>query len=294
MGGLVLRLLLSGALVYTLVFLAFAVLPVDPARAVLGPAADPSAVEDLRMRYGLDRPILERFAQVALAQIQGDFGASVIWGQPVWDVLGPAMGRTLARLFVALGLGLAAAAMVSSYVVSRDVRGVRSFLMVVAGAPGFVSLILILSFLTDSFSAPPSTNPTLYEAVAVLWASVMTAAIVGLPLMERLDFRRNRTRQAEFLLFLHAPPDAVTGILMRGAWPTALAATANAATGALTVLAFAEYVFGLEGFAIPFFRACLSGDLAIVTFGSLMLAWCFLTLQTTVEAAARWMDRRLN
>ena len=51
-GRFIFRLVLASILIYSLVFMAFAVLPVDPARALLGPVAEPSAVEALRQLRG--------------------------------------------------------------------------------------------------------------------------------------------------------------------------------------------------------------------------------------------------
>ncbi|TIN82144.1 MAG: ABC transporter permease, partial [Mesorhizobium sp.] len=44
------------------VFAATQYLPGDPARAALGPKADPSAVEALRREFGMDRPAVVQYA----------------------------------------------------------------------------------------------------------------------------------------------------------------------------------------------------------------------------------------
>lgn len=288
-----LRVVAASILVYAFVFLAFAVLPLDPARAVLGPMADTSAVEALNARYGFDRPVIERFVRVATGLLRGDFGVSITWGRPVGDLLASSLATTLARLLLALALGLALVRVLLPITVARDLNVVSAVWMAVAGVPGFIALVLTLAFFGSAFALPPSTNRWLYEALAVGWVAIFTSAMVGLSMRERLEFRQRRSRQAEFLLHLRAPPRELVQILLRGAWPTAFAATANAATGALTTLAFAEYVFGLPGFSITYFRACESGDVAVVCFGSLFLAWCLLAFHMCAEMAARWNDRRL-
>ena len=62
-GKKILQLAVTLLLVSILTFLAFQVIPGDPARAILGINASESQVEALRMRMGLDRPPLERFLE---------------------------------------------------------------------------------------------------------------------------------------------------------------------------------------------------------------------------------------
>jgi peptide/nickel transport system permease protein len=60
------------------VFLATEVLPGDPATTALGRFATPEAVEDLRGRLGLDRPLLVRYADWVVGLLRGDLGDSVV------------------------------------------------------------------------------------------------------------------------------------------------------------------------------------------------------------------------
>jgi peptide/nickel transport system permease protein len=62
----------AGAIViYTMVFFAMAVLPVDPARAILGPFASAPAVEQLRAELGLNRPLPERYFRSVFSMLRG-------------------------------------------------------------------------------------------------------------------------------------------------------------------------------------------------------------------------------
>ena len=59
-----------------LVFAAFAVIPGDPATAMLGTQATPEKLAALREQMGLNEPLLVRFGSWAVNFIQGDFGTS--------------------------------------------------------------------------------------------------------------------------------------------------------------------------------------------------------------------------
>ncbi len=57
-----------------------------------GEAIDQAALEVLRQRYGLDKPVIVRFFYWFGRVLQGDFGYSFMWEKPVKDLIG-------ARLF---------------------------------------------------------------------------------------------------------------------------------------------------------------------------------------------------
>jgi len=69
--------------VATLVFSLIHLIPGDPAQAMLGEAATPQDVEELRHRLGLDRPLLEQYGAFLGGVARGDLGISLRTGQPV-------------------------------------------------------------------------------------------------------------------------------------------------------------------------------------------------------------------
>jgi peptide/nickel transport system permease protein len=73
--------LLAG--IFLLSFILFEIVPVDPARTLLGPNASTSAVERLRKELGLDRPLLERLIGRADAVAHLDLGKSYFDGRSV-------------------------------------------------------------------------------------------------------------------------------------------------------------------------------------------------------------------
>ena len=87
MAGFILRRLLMALptliLVGVAVFVLVRMIPGDPAALMLGDAADAAALEALRARMGLDRTIPEQFLLWAGDILQGDFGRSIVNGEPV-------------------------------------------------------------------------------------------------------------------------------------------------------------------------------------------------------------------
>src|SRR4030088_165336 len=64
-------------------FLLTRALPGDPAAYFAGPAATKEAVEQVRVKLGLDKPLLVQFVRYVGDLARGDLGASLTTGQPV-------------------------------------------------------------------------------------------------------------------------------------------------------------------------------------------------------------------
>ncbi|GHG59914.1 ABC transporter permease [Sinomonas cellulolyticus] len=92
-----------------LVFSAVQSLPGDAATQILGQNATPEAVATLRAQLGLDRSPLARFGSWLGGALTGDFGTSLVSGQPVGPEVGRALLNTalLAGTTIVLGFTLA-------------------------------------------------------------------------------------------------------------------------------------------------------------------------------------------
>src|SRR5690242_14330841 len=72
---------LIGVVIVT--FLLTRALPGDPAAYFAGPSADKVAIEQIRVKLGLDQPLVVQFGRYVQDLAQGDFGQSLTTGQPV-------------------------------------------------------------------------------------------------------------------------------------------------------------------------------------------------------------------
>ena len=79
--------LLTLVIVSFLLFLAFELIPGDPARAKLGTDATPEQLAALRAQMGLDRPLMERYVTWLFAFFTGDFGTSYSYSMPVREMI---------------------------------------------------------------------------------------------------------------------------------------------------------------------------------------------------------------
>lgn len=72
---------LIGVVVVT--FLLTRALPGDPAAYFAGPAATPEAIQEVRVKLGLDKPLIKQFGSYVVDLAHGNLGTSLTTGQPV-------------------------------------------------------------------------------------------------------------------------------------------------------------------------------------------------------------------
>ena len=106
---------LSGALpsvfgVIVVTFVMTRALPGDPAAFFAGPAASVEAIQEIRVKLGLDRSVFRQFIRYVSEIMQGDFGTSLTTGQRVLQDLltrlPASLELTLCALCLAVGVAL--------------------------------------------------------------------------------------------------------------------------------------------------------------------------------------------
>ena len=99
------------ALMSFIVYLLIGLMPGDPINMMISGDPKMTSADAARLRavYGIDKPLLERYAAWALQALQGNFGYSRSFGQPVLDVLGPRLVNTLELAGIAFVLSIAIA-----------------------------------------------------------------------------------------------------------------------------------------------------------------------------------------
>ncbi len=89
-------------LLSVLVFAWLRSLPGGPAGALLGDKATPESVASLNRVLGLDQPIPVQYLRFLGRAVTGDFGSSLVTGDPVLAEIGRALPATIELAFVAL------------------------------------------------------------------------------------------------------------------------------------------------------------------------------------------------
>lgn len=190
-----LGLLLVAVALFTFLLLSFS--PIDPVRAYIGAdmmqiSADQQAL--IAERWGLDQPLWQRFIDWIGQLMQGNLGRSLVFNQPVSEVIATRFQASLQMLAIAwllsgvlgLALGILAGAMAESWV---D-RLIRLYAYTLASAPTFwVALLLLIVFAVGwkiapiCCAVPPgvrSQDVTFWQHLHHLLLPAMTLSIVGI------------------------------------------------------------------------------------------------------------------
>ncbi|MCH2394102.1 ABC transporter permease [Oceanibaculum sp.] len=169
-------------------------MPGDPIDLMI--QADPNLtsadIARLKALYGLDRPILERYANWASAALSGDFGYSRQFSRPVLEVLVPRLGNTLllmgASFVLAIAIALPLGVLAASRPGSLADRIVNLFCFAGISVPPFwLALLLIMLFavtlgwLPAGGAAPAGMeNPGLADRLPYLVLPVITLTLASL------------------------------------------------------------------------------------------------------------------
>jgi len=160
--GLVLVLFGVSLLVFSMV----ALLPGDPATAILGPYATPARVQQLQHELGLGGSLPERYFAWLTRLFRGDFGRSYALERPVLDVVLERLGPTLLLAFAALGFGTLLGLLLGSVAAAR--RGTL--------ADRCLTLLALLGISTPSFWMAMLLMLVFAVRLAIFPASGMSSA----------------------------------------------------------------------------------------------------------------------
>jgi peptide/nickel transport system permease protein len=189
-GGYLLRkvgwALLTIAVVITFNFVLFRVLPGDPAKSGLrDPRLSPTAVEALRERFGVDRPLFldldgggevldSQFTAYLGALAQGDLGTSYAFrDQPVVDLIGQSLVNTLWLVLPSQVLAIAIGTVLGLLAAWRRGRpldlGLLTFSLFMWSLPTFFLGIILLVAGANWFGLPTAGRITIGADFASFW-----------------------------------------------------------------------------------------------------------------------------
>ncbi|GAA2167320.1 MULTISPECIES: ABC transporter permease [Glycomyces] len=273
------RIGLGAVQVLAVACLAFALvelLPGDAAVALAGDQPDPAAIARIREQMHLDEPALARLRDWLGGLLTGDFGASLVSGRPVADLLATALRPTLVLavstlvllLPLSIGLGVAAARRQGRW----PDRVITTFTVGLYSVPEFALAVLLVSVFAIGLAWLPPTAvgvPSLLAEPAVLVLPLLVllarpicsiARLVRAGMIEALDSeyvahaRRVGIPERRVVL-AHALPNAITPATAQ------IARTADWLLGGVIVV---ESVFVIPGLGTALVDAVNARDLPVV------------------------------
>lgn len=296
---------LGGALavllaVATLAFAALQFIPGDPAEAALGGPGSQASAEALaaaRAEFGLDRPLIVQYADFLWRLVRGDLGVSYAQRIPVGDVLGNAIGPTLALAGAALLLAWVLA-LVSVFVASGHSRGARAVAsaldLVAAAMPNFwlASLLVLLFAGVLGWLPPVSTGGIEGIVLPALSLAIPTAGFIAQVCRAGVD----EARHAPFIESARARGETEFGVRVRhvlrhGVVP-GLNLTAWALGSLLGGAAVIEIIFARPGLGRTLVNAVLARDIPVVLGVVLFAALAYVVVALVTDLAVARVDPR--
>jgi len=295
-------LLATSFLVFVLVDLA----PGDPALAALGVGASAQQRHAYIVAHGLDAPLPVRFVRFLADLAHGDFGYSLVTGQPVAPQLATAVPITVQLALLALALALAVALGLGVWsAIVRDgrldalVRGVSIALL---AAPAFwVGLLLInlfavgLGWLPFGGYTPPGEGLGLWARGLVLPVIALAMPLAGIftrmirsAVVEELSKDYVRTAYG-----LGLPPHVVVGRnVLRNALITPLTVLGLWVGYLLAGAVLIETVFSVPGIGRLLVQGVLTSDLNVIRMVALVTVGLFLLANLLVDVGQVLLDPR--
>jgi len=292
-----------------IVFLIMALIPGDPATAILGPYATPENVARLRQDLGLDHSLPVRYATWLGNVLAGDFGRSSSLNRPVLDEVTERFAATLvlagAALVLASVLGLLAGILSAVRQFGLADKLVTLAVLVGISMPTFwLGLLLILVFAVRWRLLPVSGMVSIYgggDLPDLLWHLALpaaTLAIVAAGVIARLTrsamlevLRQDfvRTARAKGL----TERRVVFGHALRSAMVTVIPVIGIQAGFVLGGAVYIETVFQWPGIGRMLVNAIATRDVLLVQGGVLVVAASYVLFNLLADILQRLLDPRI-
>lgn len=304
------RLLLSVPtllLVSMVVFSLLAVLPGDPVAAILGMEATPEAAAALRLKLGLDDPLLVQYGRWLWAVLHGDLGRSFIDNTPVADALWQrlpvtielAIGSFLVAVIIAVPAGILSAARPRGW---ANAIGTLIALFGMSVPHFWLGMLFIILFAVKLGWLPASGFvPLSVDWHANLIAMIMPMVVTGLresailmrmvrsSLLEVLNEDYIRTAFSKGL----RDWQVVLGHALRNAMIPVVTASGLMVSGMLGGLVITESIFGIPGMGKMIVDAIFQRDYVTVQAGVLAATVMVVIVNLCVDLLYSVIDPRI-
>jgi peptide/nickel transport system permease protein len=284
------------------IFVVMELLPGDAATAILQrEAADPVVLAQLREEYGLDRPLVVRYADWIAGAAQGDLGVSLGSGQPITSVIDTPLKNTAVLLLVTLLLMFPFAVLLGTIsALRRDTwldGGVQSFTLILASLPSFVVGILLILLFSFTWKVLPAVSLDLDPrsialpvATLVLGWVPLTARMVRTGVLQVLDSDFVQMARLKGI----SEPRIVTRHVLPNSLVPAIQAFALTAASMPAGIIIVEFLFAFHGLGNTLVQGVENRDAAIVEAVTLMLVVVYVVANLLSDLATILLTPRLR
>ncbi len=294
--------------VATLVFFMLRILPGDPLAAMLF-EADPTAAEELRIKFGLDRPLIVQYWNWFSLLLQGDMGASIYGSRvPVSQILLEAAPRTLSLAILAFFVAMIIAVPAGIISALRRGRPVDHGVTVIAflglSMPDFwLGILLIILFAANLGWLPAIGYAPMSEGLWEWFKHLIMPAIAAGSAFSAVIARMIRSSmlevlKTEYVRVANAKGLKPRSVIMRHALPNALIpviTVVGIAFGLLMASAVVvETVFAIKGLGRVLIEGILNRDYPVVQGAILAVSFIFVFVNLLVDILYGVIDPRIR
>jgi peptide/nickel transport system permease protein len=293
-----------------LAFLMMALIPGDPARAILGSYATPENVATLERQLNLDRPMPVQYVTWLGNILTGDFGRSYSLNRPVLDEILDRFAATMllagAAFILMLLLGLSAGIIAAVKQYRWQDRAATVAALVGLSMPSFwLAMILIsifsvrLGWFPASGMRPAFGDPSLLDLLRHLALPASALALVASGVVARLT----RSAMLEVLRQDYVRTATAKGlrprvVVMRHAFRNALVAIVPVIGVQIGFLlggaVYIETVFSWPGIGRMLVTAISTRDVLLVQGGVVVVAFTYVLINLTADLVQASLDPRIR
>ncbi|MBS8225341.1 ABC transporter permease [Vannielia litorea] len=296
--------------VSVLVFFIMAMIPGDPALAILGAYATPENVAKLNADLGLDKPLVQRYFIWLGNMLTGDFGRSYSQNKPVIDEVMGRFGNTLILAGVAFVLcsilGILAGVVSAARQYGLADKAITFTVLIGISIPSFfLGMILIILFALKLRMFPVSGMYLIYGGggladlanhlvlPASALAVVATGVIARLSRSAMLEVLRQdyiRTARAKGV----GERRVIMGHALKAAMVSIIPVLGIQAGFVVSGAVYIEMVFDWPGIGQMLVNAISQRDLLLVQGGVVVVAACYVLFNIVVDVAQALLDPRIK
>jgi peptide/nickel transport system permease protein len=290
-----------------LVFLLNEWTPGDVVSKLLGPYASQDQVEKVTREMGLDRPALVRYAEYMGRALTGDFGQSIVYRQPVADILWDRLGNTMLLAAISFAVIVPLSILFGVLAGMREKsfidRGVSVFSSITASIPEFAMGVFLIAIFVVWLGLLPGTSPLRADSGWPVWMQfIMPVAVVTLydagylismiraSMVEVMRQPYIRTATLKGMSFRQV----VTGHAMRNALIAPFTVILLQLNYLVSGLVVVETVFAYPGFGRMMLEAALAKDIAIIEAGTLIAVGVTMLTQLFGDLGYMALDPRIR
>jgi len=259
--------------------------------------------------FGLDRPWIVQYGHWVSGMAHGDFGVSVTYGKPVFDVIAGRFPLTLElavlAMLIALCVGIPAGVFAAAHHDTVPDLVVRVVAMLGQSTPNFVLALLLIFALSVGFGVLPpmgSFTPLFQDPLRNLAQLLLPAAVLGFAFAASVtritrsamldvlsdDYVRSARSKgvpARDVIWRHAVPNALIPVV------TLSGLEFGYLLGGTVIV---EQVFALPGLGRLILNAITQRDYALIEGAVLFIAANFIVLNLVIDLAYTALDPRVR